>query len=171
MSKKMFFTGMVLAGAILASAQPVSAEAATLGPSAHLCESNASAVLVDVSGFKARSGTLRVQLYTADATYLDKGKWLDRVDVPVNGSAMRVCLPVKKTGNYVVSVRHDLNGNGKSDRSDGGGLSGNPDMKLMDFISKRKPRLGEVSFAVGGATRRVPVTLNYVSGLSFRPVK
>jgi uncharacterized protein (DUF2141 family) len=171
MSKNLFFTGLMAAGVALATAQPTVAEAATLGPSAHLCDSNASAVLVDVSGFKARSGTLRVQLYAADAHYLDKGKWLDRVDVPVGAGHMRVCLPVRSAGNYVVSVRHDMNGNGKSDRSDGGGLSGNPDMKLMDFISKRKPRLQEVSFSVGAQTRRIPVTLNYFSGLSFRPVK
>lgn len=172
MSKNMFFTALVTVGAVTTMFQPASARAATLGPAAHLCDSNASAVLVDVAGFKARTGSLRVQLYAADASYLDKGKWLDRVDVPVNaGGAMRVCLPVERAGNYVVSVRHDINGNGKSDRSDGGGLSGNPDMKLTDFISKRKPRLGEVSFAVGSSTQRVPVTLNYVSGLTFRPVK
>lgn len=171
MSKNRFFIVMFSAGAMMATVQPAAAEAATLGPSAHLCDNNASAVLVDVSGFKARSGTLRVQLYSADRTYLDKGAWLERVDVPVGSGSMRVCLPVKQSGNYVVSVRHDLNGNGKSDRSDGGGLSGNPDMKLMDFISKRKPALSEVNFSVGATTRRVPVILNYVSGLSFRPVK
>jgi hypothetical protein len=64
-----------------------------------------------------------------------------------------------------------MNGNGKSDRSDGAGLSGNPDMKVSDFIFKRKPKLAEVSFAVGGATKRVPVVLNYVNGLSFDPVE
>ena len=63
---------------------------------------------------------------------------------------IQVCVPVKGPGNYVVSVRHDINGNGKSDKSDGGGLSGNPDMKLTDFIFKRKPKLAQVSFAVGG---------------------
>lgn len=171
MSKNMFFILMMATGAAMAIVQPASARAATLGPSAHLCENNASAVLVDVSGFKAVSGSLRVQLYHGDSSFLDKGKWIERIDVPVNTNGMRVCLPVKQGGNYVVSVRHDLNGNGKSDRSDGGGLSGNPDMKLMDFITKRKPKLSEVSFSVGETTRRIPITLNYVSGLSFRPVK
>ncbi|SNS66326.1 DUF2141 domain-containing protein [Sphingopyxis indica] len=168
---KMFFAGILAAGAAGALIAPVAAQGATLGPAAHLCNRNATAVLVDVHGFKARTGTLRVQVYNADKSYLEKRKWLDRVDVPVTGSgAMQVCVPVKQPGNYVISVRHDLNGNGKSDRSDGGGLSGNPDMKVTDFIFKRKPKLGEVSFAVGGSTKRVPVTLNYVSGLSFEPV-
>ena len=70
----------------------------------------------------------------------------------------------------IIADTYDINGNGKSDKSDGGGLSGNPDMKLTDFIFKRKPKLAQVSFAVGGTTKRVPITLNYVNGLSFDPV-
>jgi uncharacterized protein (DUF2141 family) len=155
-----------------ALAVPLAAQATTLGAAAARCDANATAVLVEVAGFKARTGTLRVQIYAANAkTYLEKKQWLERVEVPVAKSgAMRVCLPVSKPGNYVVSVRHDLNGNGKSDRSDGGGLSGNPDMALSDFIFKRKPKLAATSFTVGTSTRRVPVTLNYVNGLSFDPV-
>ncbi len=169
---KMFFTGMLVAGAAGALIAPVAAQGAAVGPAAALCNSNATAVLVDVRGFKARSGTVRVQIYSANSSYLEKRKWLERVDVPVSRAGnVQVCVPVKAQGNYVVSVRHDLNGNGKSDRSDGAGLSGNPDMKVSDFIFKRKPKLATVSFAVGGATKRVPVTLNYVNGLSFDPVE
>jgi uncharacterized protein (DUF2141 family) len=169
---KIFIVGLLAAGAAGALVAPVAAQGATLGPAAALCNSNATAVLVDVRGFKAHSGTVRVQIYNADATFLEKRKWLERVDVPVSRSGnMQICVPVDKPGSYVVSVRHDMNGNGKSDRSDGAGLSGNPDMKVSDFIFKRKPKLAQVSFAVGGATRRVPVVLNYVSGLSFNPVE
>ncbi len=171
MSKFSLGTVAGLAGA-LALAAPVAAQGATLGPAAARCDANAAAVLVDVAGFKARTGTLRVQIYAANSkTYLEKRQWLDRVDVPVAKTGpMRICLPVDKPGSYVVSVRHDINGNGKSDRSDGGGLSGNPDMKLSDFVFKRKPPLAATSVAVGSSTRRVPVTLNYVNGLSFDPV-
>jgi uncharacterized protein (DUF2141 family) len=169
------FSGLSIAVLTLAAASTmaVAAQATTLGPAAAKCNSNATAVLVEVNGFKARTGILRVQLYASNGkTYLEKGKWLERVDLPVAKSgAMNVCVPVDRPGNYLVSVRHDINANGKSDRSDGGGMSGNPDMKLSDFIFKRKPALAAVSFAVGPATRRVPVTLNYVKGLSFDPVK
>lgn len=169
---KIFLAGLLAAGAAGVLIAPVAAQGATLGPAAALCNSNATAVLVDVRGFKAHSGTVRVQIYGANSSYLEKRKWLERVDVPVSRSGnMQICVPVEKPGNYVVSVRHDLNGNGKSDRSDGAGLSGNPDMKVSDFIFKRKPKLAQVSFAVGGATKRVPVVLNYVSGLSFEPVE
>lgn len=161
----------VLAGAS-ALVLPAIAQATTLGPAAAVCDANNSAVLVEVAGFKARTGTVRVQLYSANPkTYLEKRQWIDRVDVPVSKvGAMRICVPVQKPGDYVISVRHDINGNGKSDRSDGGGLSGNPDMKLSDFIFKRKPALAATRFSVGENTRRLPVTLNYVNGLSFDPV-
>src|SRR3546814_4894647 len=134
---KMFLAGILAAGAAGALAAPVAAQGATLGPAAALCNRNATAVLVDVRGFKAHTGTLRVQIYNADKNYLEKRKWLDRVDVPVSRSGgMQVCVPVKQPGTYVVSVRHDANGNGKSDRSDGGGLSGNPDQEVNDFLFK-----------------------------------
>ncbi|WP_447750915.1 DUF2141 domain-containing protein [Sphingopyxis fribergensis] len=169
---KMFLAGMLAAGAAGALIVPVAAQGAALGPSAALCNSNATAVQVDVRGFKQRTGTVRVQIYSANSGYLEKRKWLERVDVPVSrAGTMSICVPVKQQGNYVISVRHDMNGNGKSDRSDGAGLSGNPDMKVSDFIFKRKPKLTQVSFAVGGATKRVPVVLNYVNGLSFDPVE
>src|SRR3546814_4960339 len=48
-------------------------------------------------------------------TFLEKGKWLARIQVPVTGNGpMNVCVPVPKPGNYAVYVRHDRNGNGKS---------------------------------------------------------
>lgn len=163
-----------LLGATLLAAGPAVAQATTLGPAAARCNANDSALLVEVNGFKERSGTLRVQLYDSNAaTYLEKGKWVERVDLPVtrSGGAMRVCVPVDRPGRYVVSVRHDLNGNGKSDRSDGGGFSGNPSMTLGDVVFKRKPSLARTTVAVGDSTRRVGVTLTYLQGSSFVPVR
>lgn len=148
------------------------AQAVPLGPHAATCAANGSAVLVHVEGFRERTGNLRVQLYASEpSTFLEKGKYLARVDVPVTRSGpMEVCVPVAKPGNYAVSVRHDANGNGKSDRSDGGGFSGNPKVGLTDLAFKRKPSLAKVSFSVSGATRQVNVILNYVQGLSFGPI-
>ena len=80
MSKFSLGTVAGLAGA-LALAAPVAAQGATLGPAAARCDANAAAVLVDVAGFKARTGTLRVQIYAANSkTYLEKRQWLDRAD-------------------------------------------------------------------------------------------
>lgn len=150
---------------------PTAADAAILGPDAATCANGGRGVLVTVSGFKQRTGKLRVQLYAAKANFLDKGTWLERIDVnvPASGNAA-ICVPVDSAGKYVVSVRHDVNGNDKSDRKDGGGFSGNPDVSLGDLIAKRKPSLARTSFAVGGSTAKVGVVLSYVRGLSFQPI-
>ncbi len=165
------FAALLGAGALAVTAVPVPAAAALLGPDAAACATGKPAVIVSVTGFKKRSGKVRVQLYRSATNYLDKGSYLERIDVavPATGDAS-VCVPVPKAGRYVVSVRHDLNGNGKSDMKDGGGFSGNPDVKLSDVIGKRKPSLTETSFAVGSSPARVRVVLSYLRGLSFQPV-
>ncbi|NCP11739.1 MAG: DUF2141 domain-containing protein [Sphingomonadales bacterium] len=156
---------------VAALAVPVAANAVILGPAAATCASGERGVLVTVAGLKQRSGKVRVQLYAAKSNFLDKGVWLERVDVAVPASGnVDVCVPVETAGNYVVSVRHDLNGNGKSDRKDGGGFSGNPDVKLGDLIAKRKPSLSATTFRVGNSTAKIRVVLNYVQGLSFEPI-
>ncbi|WP_336965733.1 DUF2141 domain-containing protein [Sphingobium aquiterrae] len=158
--------------ALIVAATPATAGAA-LGPQAAACDRNGAAVLVHVDGFKARTGILRVQLYAAnERTFLEKRQYLERIEVPVTRSgAMDVCVSVPRPGNYALYVRHDVDGSGKSDRSDGGGFSGNPSVSLSDLVFKRKPALSKTQFAVGDSTRRVDVVLNYVQGLSFKPLR
>jgi len=159
----------LVVGAMMAT--PVAAEAA-LGPQASACNTNRSAVLVHVDGFKARTGVLRVQLYEANpATFLEKKQYLERIELPVTkGGPMNVCVAVPKAGNYALYVRHDVNGSGKSDRSDGGGFSGNPKVSIWDLAAKRKPDMEKTKFAVGQSTKEISVVLNYVQGLSFKPI-
>jgi uncharacterized protein (DUF2141 family) len=125
-------------------------------------------VLVNVSGFKARSGELRVQLYGSNpADFLESGKKLRRIDVPVTQSGpMRVCVAVPGPGTYAIAVRHDLDGNGKSGWNDGGGFSRNPEISL----TRLKPKHNQVAFAVGNDVKPVDVVLNYRHGLSIGPV-
>jgi len=160
------FGAMALA-VLVSMASAVSAQAA-LGPDAPVCASgNKPAVLVNVSGFKSRSGRIRVQLYHADSSFLQKGKWLRRVDVPVAATgAMRVCLAAPAPGNYAVAVRHDTRGNG-SDWNDGGGFSRNPRLTLLHY----KPNVSQVAFNVGHGVESVNVVLNYRQGLSIGPVE
>jgi uncharacterized protein (DUF2141 family) len=148
------------------------AGATTIGPHAARCESGQPSVIANVSGFRARTGTLRVQLYAANArTYLERRQYLQRIDLPVTASGdMAVCVPVPAAGRYVISIRHDQNGNGSSDRSDGGGFSGNPRVSALDMVFRRKPPLERVSFAVAVAPVRVNVTVNYLNGTRFEPV-
>ncbi|WBO22013.1 DUF2141 domain-containing protein [Sphingomonas abietis] len=149
------------------------AYAAPVGPFAAACSAGDTAMLVHVTGFKARTGILRVQSYGGDPDhYFDKGSYLKRIDirVPQAGAAVDICVPVSAPGRYAVSVRHDLNGSGKTDRSDGGGMSGNPHVSLFDLMFKRKPSPDQVAVEVTHGVRVVPVTLNYLSGGSFGPV-
>lgn len=161
--------GMV--GLSLVAALPAAAGAAVLGPDATACGGNGPAMLVHVDGFKKRTGTLRVQSYGGNPTrYFEKGSWLRRIEVAVpNAGAADICVPVPANGNYAVSVRHDVDGSGKTGMNDGGGMSGNPKLSLMDVIFKRKPNPDKVQVNVHGVTR-VPVVLNYVQGGSFGPL-
>ncbi|MCU0728778.1 MAG: DUF2141 domain-containing protein [Sphingopyxis sp.] len=144
----------------------------TLGPHAARCDSGSASVIVNVTGFRERTGTVRVQLYAANPrTFLERRAWLQRVDVPVTRSGdMPICVPVSAPGRYAISVRHDANGNGSSDRSDGGGFSGNPDVSLLDMALRRKPSLDRVGFNVGSTPVRTNVILNYVQGTRFDPL-
>ena len=167
------FVSAVAAMTVLAGSMAgVSAASAAIGPHAARCAAGEASVVVNVTGFRARTGSLRVQLYAANPrTFLERRQYLVRVDLPVTRSGdMPVCVPVTAAGRYAISVRHDANGNGRSDRSDGGGFSGNPDVSLLDVALRRKPSLARVGFNVASAPVRVNVILNYVNGSSFEPV-
>lgn len=156
-----------------AMALPAMGHAAPVGPFASVCEAGEPAMLVHVTGFKSRTGTLRVQSYGGDPDhYFDKGSYLKRIEVPVPAAgALDVCVPVPAPGRYAVSVRHDIDGSGKSGKSDGGGMSGNPRLSLLDLMLKRKPSPDQVAVEVGHGVKLVPITLNYLAGGSFRPVE
>lgn len=159
---------------VCAGAVTVPAFARPIGPDAPLCSPGvaAPAMLVRVTGFKSRTGIVRVQLYGGDpARYFEKRAYLRRIDLPVPAAGpLEVCVPAPAPGKYAISVRHDIDGSGKTDRADGGGMSGNPEISLFDLMFRRKPAPEKVAVSVGFGVRVVPVTLNYIEGLSFRPV-
>src|SRR3546814_7907727 len=85
------FDGKAVAAALCAASAaflPLGVQAqAAVGPHADLCKNNASAVLVEVVGLKSRTGNVRIQLYANNpGTFLEKGKWLERIQVPVTGN-------------------------------------------------------------------------------------
>lgn len=145
--------------------------AAILGQDAEACTAGASdtAVLVRVSGFKARTGALRVQLYGSNpADFLEKGKKLARVDLPVTAAGpMAVCVKTPGNGAYAVAVRHYVSGPPKSgfNWNDGAGFSRNPRISLLAL----KPKLSDVLIRVNGHAA-VDVVLNYRKGLSIGPI-
>ncbi len=171
--RKFIATTAVLAMASAGLMMPANATVTSIGPHAGVCARGDSSVVVRISGFRVRSGRVRVQLYAANPhTFLERGAWLQRIDVPTTASGdMNVCVPVESgAGRYAISVRHDANGNGNNDRADGGGFSGNPRVSLFDLALRRKPNLEQVAFNVGNAPARVHVVLNYVQGTRFAPI-
>jgi uncharacterized protein (DUF2141 family) len=170
MSHSMVMSKLILslAASAVAFVAPAAAEAA-LGPDAAMCREGAHepAVLVNISGFKARAGELRVQLYGSNpADFLEKGKKLRRIDLPVTQSGpMRVCVAVPSPGTYAIAVRHDVKGDG-SDWDDGAGFSRNPALSLL----RLKPKHSQVAFAVGNDVKPVDVILNYRRGMSIGPI-
>jgi uncharacterized protein (DUF2141 family) len=167
------FKKLTLGGlAALSVATMTTPAAATLGPHAARCDNGETSVVVNVTGLRDRNGTMRVQIWRADDNYLRRRQWFQRVEVPVTRSGdMPICVPVTGPGRYVVSVRHDSNGNGSSDRSDGAGFSGNPPVSLLDAVLGRRPALNRVAFTVGTGPARQSVTLNYVQGTRVGPVR
>lgn len=158
----------VLALVVMASA----ANAGTRVPNdMSLCRAGASgtAALVRVVGFKQGTGRVRVQSYSGASNWLERGRWLHRVDIPVSleGRDMTVCLPLDGPGTYGIAVRHDLNNNRRSDRRDGGGFSNNPD---ISFPFNMEPSYRSVAFRANHGVNRVTIVLNYLQGMSVEPI-
>ncbi len=144
-----------------------------LGPDAARCAAgaNAPAMLVTITGLRDRGGTIRVRSFGGSASnYFNKKRALQRIEIPTpNAGAVRICMPVATAGWYAVDVRHDTNGNGDTDRADGGGASGNPHVSLLDVIFGNKPPADKVRVWVGQGVTTVPVTVMYLKGGAFRP--
>lgn len=120
-------------------------------------------IIVEVSGFEVAMGTIRVQSYPATRNaWLEKGAWINRIETPVkpvNGK-MRFCVPLPASGRYGIAVRHDLNGNGKTDLSqDGGGFSNNPKASIFNL---GKPSVDKAAVAVGNAPVSISISLQYM---------
>ena len=125
------------------------------------CSGNGPAVRVQLSGVSASSGTVRVQAYRGVASeWMQKGRWLTRVEAPARAGSMTFCVPVPSAGTYAIAVRHDLNGNGKTDlRNDGGGMSNNPSINIFNL---GRPPVSRTAFTMGDEVRSISITMRYM---------
>src|SRR3546814_11781860 len=74
--------------------------------------------------------------------------------------AMTVCVPLPQAGVYGVAVRHDVNGNGKTDITrDGGGMSNNPSINIFNL---GKPSYKKTAFSVGDAPKTISISIKYM---------
>jgi uncharacterized protein (DUF2141 family) len=144
----------------------------SLGAQNRPCSADAGpSVLVKVVGLKNRAGNVRIRLFGGDPkTYFDKRYTLERIEfaVPKSGDVEQ-CIAVPRAGTYAVDVRHDTNGNGKSDRADGAGASGNPEVSLLDVIFKKKPPVSKVQIDVGRGSTVATIIVKYLSGGKLKP--
>lgn len=166
LTTKAALLGIAAAGAAFALPAPASAQ---LGSDAAVCRSGGNSVLVTVDGFRVRTGNIRVAIYGSDPRlFLARGQTLRKINVPVTGGgAMRICVALPGPGRYAVAVRHDVNGNNRSDWSDGGGFSRNPRVTLTAL----RPSYNNVAINVGRGVTPVNVVLQYRFGLAIRPVR
>lgn len=124
--------------------------------------SDGSAVVaVSVDNIQVIEGNLRAQIYSSNPDdFLEKGKKLVRVDVPViSTDTATICVPLPEPGTYALVVMHDKNSNGKADFfTEGFGFSNNPKLSLGP------PDAEEVMFMAAPGVNAQPVTLNYIFG-------
>jgi uncharacterized protein (DUF2141 family) len=161
-------SGAIAATAAVMLAAQASPAQAVLGPDAAACRGGGPALLVNVSGLKARTGNIRVNVYGSDANrFLERGQYVRQINVRATGSGtMPICVSLPRAGRYAVAVRHDVDGDG-NDWGDGGGFSRNPRLSLTNL----RPSYQNVAFNVARGVQPVNVVLNYRYGLSIRPVR
>jgi len=152
------------------------AMAGILGDQADACRpgSGQNAVLLTIDGFKNRDGNVRVELWPGvEGDFLRdhhelvaEGKAYERVTVPTPAvGPAKVCVRLPGPGTYALGAFHSPSGQRKFNwRRDGVTFTRNPQVGL------RRPKADEVAVTYGPGLNQESVTLNYLRGLSFRPI-
>ena len=172
---------ILAAGAVEASAPPLVEGAPNtrpilLGDDGPACgRDGRHAVRVEVVGLRSRDGYLRAELYPATSEdFLKPDRLLERegkpfrrawIAVPATAPAV-LCLRAPAAGEYALSVVHLEEKRWKFNfRRDGAGFSNNPK------IGMGKPPVEKVAFPVSAGVAQQRVQMNYLQGLSFRPLR
>ncbi len=151
----------IFAGGVVVAA-PVQAQyRQTIGNDMAKCRGSGPAVKVTVRGIDSASGTIRVQSYNGTkGDWLRSGRWLNRIEARARAGTMNFCMPVPAAGSYAIAVRHDKNGNGKTDlSSDGGGMSNDPSINIFNL---GKPSHTKTSFNVGNGVKAITINMKYM---------
>ncbi|WP_338241941.1 DUF2141 domain-containing protein [Aurantiacibacter hainanensis] len=125
------------------------------------CRGEGPAVWLQVTNIEGSSGTMRFQLYPGtDADWLERGRWINRIELPARSGTMQVCMPVPRPGNYAIAIRHDKNNNGRTDiSSDGGGMSNNPSINIFNL---GKPGIDKTRFSIGREVLPMSIRMRYL---------
>ncbi len=150
--------------ALAATAASVPAQAQyreTIANNPAKCASgNGPAVAVTLTDVRENTGTIRVQAYRATKQdWLEKGRWIYRMEAPAKAGTMRFCMPIPASGRYAIAVRHDVDGDGKTDIfGDGGAMSNNPSINIFNM---GKPSYKKVGFDVGSGVENISIRMHY----------
>ena len=158
--------GLVLAGAMVAA--PLAAQGYTYARSmandpGQCAAGKGPAVRVTVTGLKSTEGNLFVRAYPARSSdWLESKRYVMRVDAKPQRGSMTVCVPLPATGDFAIAVHHDVNGNRKSDLSDGAGMSNNPGIRKILGLVPRPPSVDKVRFNAGQGVTRMTISVQYM---------
>ncbi len=155
-------SGMALALAGALAGAPAQAQyAVKIANDMSVCEGRGPAVRINVSGVKNSTGNMRVQIYRANkADWLEKDRWVYRIEAPARTGSMSFCMPVPRPGSYAVAIRHDANNNRDTDIfADGGGMSNNPSVNIFNL---GRPSYRKTAFTVGNEVRMVDIRMRYL---------
>jgi uncharacterized protein (DUF2141 family) len=128
------------------------------GPDAAACVPGAAgvSVVLRVSNFKSVKGSMRVQVYNDPKTFLERGAFLRRFDVPVKGPLTDICVSLPAAGRYGIMVRHDADGDTTNGWRDGFGFTNRVKRELS------KPKWGEAAVDIPNGRTILPIRLFYI---------
>lgn len=164
MKRTLVATTGLAALALTALAAPAPAEAQyrqKISNNPAKCAAGAGpAVRVTVTDIRESTGTMRVQSYRGTKEdWLEKGKWIYRMEAPAKAGSMTFCMPLPRPGTYAIAVRHDVNGNGDTDIfADGGAMSNNPSINIWNL---GKPNYKKTRFDVGPGVESISIRMRY----------
>jgi uncharacterized protein (DUF2141 family) len=158
-------TGLALAGLVAAplAAQPFTYARAVTNDLSQCAAGKGPAVRIVVSGLKSSEGNLFVRAYPANSRdWLESKRYVMRVDARPQAGSVTVCVPLPATGDFAIAVHHDVNGNRKSDLSDGAGMSNNPGIRKILGLVPRPPSVDKVRFSAGPGVTRMSISMQYM---------
>lgn len=163
--------GLVLAGIGLVGiglAGPLAAQGfaygrTTTNDTSQCAAGKGPAVRVAVSGLKSSDGNLFVRAYRANSSdWLASKRYIVRVDAKPQAGSLTACVPLPAVGEYAIAIHHDVNGNRKSDLSDGAGMSNNPKIRKVLGLVPRPPSVDKVRFTAGQGITRITIAIQYM---------
>ena len=133
-------------------------------PLAAIGSSN-SKLTIEINGLKNRNGQVCLSLFANGQGFPDQGaNALQKKCVSITETPLLVSFDGLQSGNYAVSVLHDVNADGKANRNflgiptEGFGFSNNPRVRFS------APNFDETAVAVAGTATNIQIRLQYMLG-------